>query len=277
MINSIYKRISTRTYRNKKLSDNEIKEIMKVVSLHNDTKGPFGNGFDFTFNQNHNDLSNGKKIGTYGFIKNVPAFVGGVSKNTMESIIDFGFAFESLLLSLTDSGYDTCWLGGTFKRKEYRGQLEMDEIIPAISPVGYRANKTTLIEKTMRKLAGARKRLSTDKLFKQYLNEVPVDMTIKSSINTCLELVQLGPSASNKQPWRLYLDDNTVHFYIERTPKYPSVSLGYDIQALDIGIALCHFTTGLKHFEKTYSYKQVKDSKSFSNQDYVVSVQINSK
>ncbi|XMB73018.1 nitroreductase family protein [Mycoplasmatota bacterium WC30] len=275
MINSIYKRISTRTYKNEILSDDEIKEIMKVVNTHQNIKGPFGNNFNFTFNLNSSNQPQGQKIGTYGIIKNVPAFVGGVSKNTMESIIDFGFVFENLLLSLTAKGFDTCWLGGTFKRKEYREQLLDNEIIPAISPIGHRAKKRSLIEATMRKLAGAQNRISKDILFKQYQNELPVDMMNKSSINTCLELVQLGPSASNKQPWRLYVDNNVIHFYIERTNKYPSVSLGYDIQALDIGIALCHFSIGLQRFEKTFIYQKFGNMKTFSNQDYIISIQIN--
>jgi hypothetical protein len=258
------------------LSDEEIKEIENIVNSHKEILGPFGNSFNFTFNINSKKLAEGQKIGTYGFIKNVPAFVGGVSKNTIESIIDFGFVFENLLLALTEKGFDTCWLGGTFKRKDYRDDLSNDEIIPAISPVGHRANKRALIDKALRTMAKARKRLSKDIIFKQYLNELPVDMTGTSPINTCLELVQLGPSASNKQPWRLYVDSDVVHFYLERTNKYPPVSLGYDIQALDIGIALCHFSVGLNHFKKSFTYKYFEDAKNFANQTYILSLQINS-
>lgn len=274
MISSIYKRTSTRTYKHEPLSGEEIKEIVDIKDSHQLFEGPFGNSFDFTFNLNNAKLDQGQRIGTYGLIKNVPAFIGGVSKNTMESIIDFGFVFEHLLLELTKKGFDTCWLGGTFKRNEYRTQLLDNEIIPAISPVGHRATKRALIDIAMRKMAGANKRLPTSILFKQYHNELPVDMTNNSFVNTCLELVQLGPSASNKQPWRLYVDDNTIHFYIERTNKYPPVSMGYDIQALDIGIALCHFSVGLHHFEKTFQYIKLEQVKTFSNQNYILSIQI---
>jgi len=275
MIDAIYKRISTRTYMNELLSDEETKEIVAIVHSHQAIKGPFGNNFDFTFNVNTDKQEQGKKIGTYGLIKNVPAFVGGVSKNTLESIIDFGFVFENLILSLTNKGFDTCWLGGTFRRKDYSDHLLDDEIIPAISPVGHRANKIALVEMALRKMSGARNRLSTTILFKEYLNESPIDMTTESSINTCLELVQSGPSASNKQPWRLYVDKDVIHFYIERTNHYPPVSMGYDIQALDIGIALCHFSVGLQHFNKKFSFKKFDDVKAFLNQEYILSIQIN--
>ena len=37
------------------------------------------------------------------------------------------------------------------------------------------------------------------------------------------------------------MDENQIaHFYIERTPKYGN-ALGYDIQMVDMGIALSHY------------------------------------
>jgi hypothetical protein len=59
-------------------------------------------------------------------------------------------------------------------------------------------------------------------------------------------MVRLGPSASNKQPWRIVRDGRLWHFYLLRTPRYIA-NLGSklgaiaDIQRLDMGIAMCHF------------------------------------
>jgi hypothetical protein len=53
-----------------------------------------------------------------------------------------------------------------------------------------------------------------------------------------LEMVRFGPSASNKQPWRIIveLDKNKFHFYTIKTDSE------YDkFPPLDIGIAVCHF------------------------------------
>ena len=63
-------------------------------------------------------------------------------------------------------------------------------------------------------------------------------------------MVRLGPSASNKQPWRLVLssDGKVYHFYIEHTPDYSS-KLGYDMQLLDIGIAMCQFELSCHELE----------------------------
>jgi len=297
MIDAIIKRESTRTYIKETFSDDDNIQINRIVKEHYNLKGPFGNLFKFSFSINKSNVEGGKKIGTYGLIRNVPAFIGGVSNNTLESIVDFGFAFENLILSLTEIGYDTCWLGGTFKRSDYQKVFPDNEIIPAISPVGHRAKKRSLPEKAIRSSAKPLNRLDNSLLFKRYDNELPFDMTVETITSQCLDLVRIGPSASNKQPWRIitsqcldlvrigpsasnrqpwriYIDGNNFHFYIERSPNYPSKSLGYDIQALDIGIALNHFTHGLNNFRQNYTYTKLENMKKFTNQEYIITIQI---
>jgi hypothetical protein len=61
-----------------------------------------------------------------------------------------------------------------------------------------------------------------------------------------LEMVRLGPSASNKQPWRVLRTGNDFHFYLRRTPGYREgffqrILRLADLQRIDIGIAMCHF------------------------------------
>jgi hypothetical protein len=61
-----------------------------------------------------------------------------------------------------------------------------------------------------------------------------------------LEMVRLGPSASNKQPWRILKDENAFHFYLQRTPGYQEsfvmkIVTVADLQRIDMGIAMCHF------------------------------------
>jgi hypothetical protein len=59
-------------------------------------------------------------------------------------------------------------------------------------------------------------------------------------------MVRLGPSASNKQPWRVVERGAAWHLYIQRTPGYRErwvmrlLNIA-DMQRLDAGIAMCHF------------------------------------
>lgn len=273
MRDAILNRKSTRTFNDQELTKKEIDLIIELVKKHEGFKGPFGHKFELTFNLNNKRSTNGKKIGTYGLLKNVQTFIGGVCENSQESIIDFGFVFEHLILDLTKNNFDTCWLGGTFKRKDYRRKLQENELIPAISPVGFAADKRSFIDRTIRKAAQSKNRLDDSVLFFDYdtLGDVKdkTDIVIKQSL--CL--VKRAPSASNKQPWRLYVDGNIVHFYIQRTPNYAKM-INYDIQSLDIGIALIHYDIGVRYFNKELEYKVIENPKVLANQDYIISVEI---
>jgi hypothetical protein len=78
---------------------------------------------------------------------------------------------------------------------------------------------------------------------RQFGNPLPVEAAREYS--TALEMVRLGPSASNKQPWRIVRDGGDWHFFIQRSLFYGPRSLGLvgiaDMPRLDVGIAICHF------------------------------------
>ena len=60
------------------------------------------------------------------------------------------------------------------------------------------------------------------------------------SLFEALEAVRLAPSAVNKQPWRVVVCGRKVHFYEKQSKGYVSDN-GWDLQKIDLGIALCHF------------------------------------
>ena len=274
MRDAILNRVSTRTYQKGFLTKTETAQIQLIVDEYKEFKGPFGNSFDFTFTTNEKKLLGGKKISTFGLIKNVPAFVGGISEGTLESLVDFGYVFEYMILEFTKIGLDTCWLGGTFKRKDYHKGLRNNEIIPAITPVGHKANNRSIIDKIFRTVAQSQNRLDFSVLVKEYITEEALALDVDDPISSSLDLVRRGPSASNKQPWRIFVDKEYIHFFLKRTPKYKGTALGYDIQALDIGIALSHFEIGMIHFNKKYEYFNESEIIKKENHQYIISLRI---
>jgi len=58
-------------------------------------------------------------------------------------------------------------------------------------------------------------------------------------------MVRWAPSAVNKQPWRVVLSGKAAHFYEKRSRGYVD-GAGWDLQKIDLGIALCHFACGLE-------------------------------
>ena len=272
MREAIIKRISTRTFKKEPLSKEKINEIKAVLKKHRTTIGPFDQSFKFTFGLNENTKEKRQKIGTYGFLKNVPAFIGGVSLDGRNSLIDFGYVFENIILELTELGYATCWLGGTFRRKDYRRKLEPNEVIPAISPVGYQAEKRTFIDRMIHGKKLSRNRKPFGDLFQYFDVEKPLEETDDSRFTDIMHLVQQGPSASNKQPWRLFVSENhdKIHVYLKRDKEYGQ-ALGYDMQALDIGICLAHLEVGLEYYK--FKYNRVVHEKDvyFDGLEYIIS------
>jgi hypothetical protein len=273
MQNAVLNRISTRTFSKENLSNQHIDFINKVLQDTKDIKTPFDQHAKFTkiFSKDYGKI--GKKIGTYGIIKNPTLFIGGTCKNEFQSIVDFGYLFEWIILKLTEEQLGTCWLGGTFKRKQFIKDVSEGDVIPAISPVGYAAKDRSFVDKGIRNLAKSSDRLDIGDIVKRY-DGTALSFSENTIILQALSLVRRGPSASNKQPWRIYIDNNDAHFYLKRTPKYPSVSLGYDIQALDIGIALCHYIVGLESFGVPYNYDMIENPVNIPDEEYVISVRI---
>lgn len=273
---AILKRISTRTFQPQKLKEEDISFIKTTLSKYKNVNGPFGHSFEFTFHINDKTEEEGIKVGTYGLLKNVPAFFGGVCENNKESLIDFGYVFEFLIIEFTKHQLDTCWLGGTFKRSQFPQDVKEGEIIPAISPVGYRKDKRSIVDRMLRSAAQSNNRLPFDTLFVD-TDLSPLDKNTLGDITDCLRMVQKGPSASNKQPWRMIIDheNKQYHMYIEHTKNYARV-LNYKIQHLDIGIALAHFEMGLIHFNKEYERVIIDNPPVTTNWEYIITLQVTS-
>ena len=150
----------------------------------------------------------------------------------------FGFAFEELVLYAWSLGIGTTWIGGTMKRElfERAAGLQNGEIMPCISPLGYPAKKRSLKESAMRTGLRADKRLAESELFFENDFATPLHET-NTAVQTALEAVRLAPSAVNKQPWRIVKCGDAYHFYEKRS----LAAAAWDVQKVDLGIALCHF------------------------------------
>ena len=241
--NSILTRHSTRNYQRQDINYDDLCSIKNYLDDHNNLIGPFNKRIKFMLIEATGSLEKGR-IGTYGVIKNAPMYLISICANDNHHILDCGYVFEKLILFLEERNIGTCWLGGTFSRKNLGldQNLGTNEIIPAISPLGYKSKKSTLTSKIIERSAKSNTRKDFDDLF---FNNTFDNLITNKEVRKRLEFVRIGPSASNKQPWRILMIDDIAHFYIERTPKYIGNKFGYDMQLLDIGIALAHYEVAL--------------------------------
>ncbi len=273
MIEAIRKRKSIRSYGKKKLSESTQQHIIKVIDEVKVLKSPFGHTITlFFYDSPYVDEGQKIKIGTYGFIKSPKAFIAGKIENSFEGLMDYGFLFEHLILRLTEFGLGTVWLGGTFNRHDFKGLIEKGEIVPAITPVGYASKKASFREGIIRKRISADARIKFSELFfdHDFLHPLSEDHPYASYLN----FVRIGPSASNKQPWRIIVENQMFHLYLKRTPKY-GLNLRYDIQAIDMGIALRHLTIGLEEDQVPYTIKKL-EHREIIEYVYITSILLNS-
>jgi nitroreductase len=239
-------RKSTRTFQKRPITSANLDKISAYLRRPENSVGPFGHQVRFEL-VIETEQRGRDKIGTYGFIKNPQGYILGSSTKETQSLFDYAFVLENIVLYLTTLGIGTCWLGGRFRKQEAMSHLSLaeHEIIPAITPIGYPQERRRLKERMVRTILQAKKRKREDQLFFYERFGQPLGDR-SGEFRQALHYVRVGPSAQNKQPWRLVFstDLSQVHFYIASAladhPLYMC-----EPEYLDIGIAYNHFKAGL--------------------------------
>lgn len=233
-------RKSERNFSSKDIDNGELQSIIKDI---NNFKGPFEDSIRVELIVNDkNSSTNDEKLGTYGVIKGAKYYLATIADRKKESLFELGYVLEKAILYLLEKNLGTCWLGGTFKRSQFGEKLSFsgDEYLPIVIPFGYMKEKKSITDRVVRLVASSDKRKSWDELFFDESIENPLSRDASGEYEKAFEAVRLGPSASNKQPWRIIKTRDGFEFYLKPTQGY-SDKLSYNIQEVDIGIAMCHF------------------------------------
>jgi nitroreductase len=240
----IKQRSSWRTYSNQLLEDDTKMKIINILAC-KDFKSPF------------NDIAGKcrfeligvpefapeerKKLGTYGFIKGAQEFVVGAIEKSDYYKENYGYMMEAIILAATDLHLGTCWLGGTFNKSLFSTKVncQKNEIVPAITPIGYTPEKRRTKEKAIRAFTKADSRFPWSKIFFENTFSTVLPRETTGRYETLLEMVRLAPSAGNKQPWRVLKEKETekFHFYVKSSQQ----KVYNTFINIDVGIAICHF------------------------------------
>lgn len=172
-------------------------------------------------------------------------YVSAVVKKQEHAEEAYGYSFEKLLMKAHELGLGTVMIGGTMPREKFEeaSNLGEDEVMPCVSPLGVAARKMGVKEVLMRKGVKADTRLDFKELFFDGDFNTPIDEQYAKThgLFDDLEVVKYAPSAVNKQPWRIVIDGKKAHFYEHHDKGF--VSANYDLQKIDMGIAMYHFET----------------------------------
>ena len=261
IIETIQKRRSIRTYTGEPLREEHVSQIEKFI---NQLQAPFGVKARIeliSINSNEKPI----KLGTYGWIKDAKDYLALIFEEAPFAETAAAYMFEHIILFCTDLDLGTCWLGGSFSRSDFKKQVNLspNEKLRIVSPVGYAIDKQRFLEKY---IVRADKNHSSRKpfgelFFDKYFDN-PLTETTAGLFSKPLEMVRLAPSANNKQEWRVLLDDKAVHFYKKPYPMF---------DAIDMGIALCHFEMTCKELGIAGKFETVNYFPDNAKLKYVIS------
>lgn len=234
----IKKRISVRTYKKTEIEQdkrNVLNDCMEELNTE-----------DYRFVLMDFNFAHGTKLGTYGMIKGAQTYIVGIynkeHSHNNKMAVDFGYAFEELVLKSTDLGLGTCWMAATFNSSHITKliSLKEEEQIVMVSPVGYEDDRR-LSEKLTRKFAKSDSRKPWSEIFFSGDFETPLKEAEVGKYKEVLEMVRLGPSASNIQPWRILKTSGSYDLYAAKSPYSNRKNQKMSITHNDIGIAKAHF------------------------------------
>ncbi len=232
-------RRSVRTFDGQKLDQSVVDELKAFAES---IVNPYGVPVKFVFlDADEHKLSSpvlaGEKL-----------YVSAVVEKKEHAEEAYGYAFEALLMHAHEMGLGTVWIGGTMPRDKFEAAtgLSENEVMPCMSPLGKVAKRMSVKEALMRKGVKADVRYDFKDLFFQNNFQTPLTKgtAMETGLADALECVRLAPSAVNKQPWRIVIGDHVAHFYEKHDKGY--ITPDYDLQKIDIGIAMYHFEKELQ-------------------------------
>jgi hypothetical protein len=275
MFNSdtIKRRVSCRSYRNVPIKEADRKKLVDFILT--SVQGPFGNKVRFELidlaGKERDEI---KTLATYGMIKGASTFIVGAVTKGERAMEDYGYCMEKIVLMATHLELGTCWLGGTFNRSASASRINKrnDEVIPAITPLGYPKEKS-IRNSVIRFIARSNSRKPWEKLFFCGDSHSPLPRDIGGAYQLGLECVRIGPSASNRQPWRIIKEknDDIYHFYVSRTPGYGKLYADVSLQDVDMGIAMCNFEVAVCEMNGKGRWEDVQFPHKQNGLEYIVS------
>jgi nitroreductase len=261
IMDSIRQRRSVRNYTGEPLSREHRESINRYISQ---CAAPFGAKVRIQLVQSDTTTEH-TRLGTYGVISGARDFLALVYEKAHLAEESAAYVFEQVLLFCTSLGLGTCWLGGSFSRKDFREQvgLQSGESLRIVSPVGYPVDKKRLWDA----LIGAEKNHTSCKPFGSlfFANDFDTPLTEEAAgiYLQPLTMLRLAPSANNQQSWRVVKDQNSLHFYYQKTLS------GFG--TFDMGIALSHFGETCRELQILGHFETAPPTPSPKNTIYSIS------
>jgi nitroreductase len=182
-----------------------------------------------------------------------PHFIVATSEEKPLFMMNMGFRMEQMILSATEQGLGTCWIGGMFTEERIGAflGLEEDERVIALTPIGYPdislyGRITHDIIELGAMNFGRRKPLEQIAFGPEWGS--PLETTDDELVEV-LECTRLAPSWANTQPWRFLVNGKEIIALADNSGRVSSIRDGKHYYRLDVGIAMAHFFLAAKELD----------------------------
>lgn len=195
-------RHSIRSFTTDPLSSEIIKKLKAEITMINTHQ----HGIKFQLITNDPDPLKGfSKI--YGIFENPRNYMAAVVDTAAPNIMErAGYFAEQFVIKAVELGIGTCFVGGTYNSALVRAQLRAGEKILFLVLLGYPKEKSRMMAKLMVNFVH-RKKMKVNQFF---VPESGYESVIKTYpiLKAGLKAVACAPSALNKRPTRIFLNDN---------------------------------------------------------------------
>lgn len=216
MRSAIENRVSRRKFEKEPITDREKEKIISLIDQLNEASG-----LTMTFLEDGSGAFQ-KLRKSYGMFTNIRSLILMKGKKNDKDLKEkVGYYGEDLVLSITDLGLGTCWVGGTFDKDELT--VKDSEELACVVVVG-KVAAPSLKEKMMRS--------ATHRKVKSMEERIISDQPLPQWVQNGMEAVLLAPSAKNTQKAKFKYENNILS---------AQIADDYALDLIDLGIAKKHF------------------------------------
>lgn len=235
----IYKRRSTRKFKNESVPDEILEKINNFLNEENSLVKDCKFSFEIVSND---DMSPIKSVVA-------PHYILLFGNEEDYGLYNIGFVIQKLDLFLHNLGLGTCWLGASSPSKDIKNSQNFPYAISFA--FGYPKVDIDLSDRNFSK------------------NRKPLS-EISNESDERLEICRVCPSAMNSQPWYFISDDDFIYVYRKILSPITKKLLDKQNQ-IDIGIALANISI---IYSDTFEFFETKEPKNVPTYQYIGAVKI---
>jgi nitroreductase len=254
MLREIKLRKSVRKYKSEKLSEDDMKFVKESV---NEAKSLYGNIKHKVIIEEEGEkfYNTAGPISKNLFFIKAPHYLILMSEEKEGFLENAGFIGEQIVLKLAGGGIGTCWIGGNIKDKKFAQNYDTEYNVHYVICIAFGYPEEDLSEVEYRK--------------RKDLEEIFTSENYKEHFEAAKAL-QSAPSATNKQPWKIYPEKNLWDYYIEEFSGLMSDKRN-NLAGIDAGIGLSHILLQSNRQGEMINFNK-EQNKDRENLRYITSV-----